>query len=686
MGITDGWTEAKATNVVTQLQIGPRLKDRTGCLDMSCLLHTMFGLCCSATRVKDLVTGLTTLVGVFDQTKLRGLCLNFIVHLTRRIENRLIVVFDGPDPPGKSRIRAARNAAVTEARARLEELRTDESCGEGTFTKVFRKTMRWDDSLYADLVKQFNLYGIAYIQSPAEADAQVRHLVASGLAHYYIGSDFDLAPFMDVWDIFTFGCSLSNGGRFYVRGPSVTAATSDFVTVAERGHLLAAAALSGNDFSVGCQRVSFKGALKLIASSTLTSTSSVADIITVIQMHGALTTDDILEMYLSFNHQPVYDPATKKIVRLNPVPDSQERLLATSAGLLRDHQVGFGNLECLGRPVDPFAFEPWVLALDKPALLNLLVQRGGLPEADLQGADVVVLRNVYARVAHRVNMAVESTAAEAQKTTEYRKRLLATSVLFECSDPGKAAVAVAVITPAVAQRAFLQGTNWDNGLMSVGAIQSYAKGIAVVDRIVSFKWGKVDGCVSDEFIRAKVSSSVKALEYNVVLRVSTTVCLVSGNTLFDRIVSFFCDCKNGLCICKHLGAIVLKYCEFSKVANATRACTDLLNQWIMPGTRAKATIEEVKAIREERTPSYLTAIREQARRLLKDKDAVRDSNKEIQRRASELFKERREKFKNYVTSATPIKAAMKREEVRGQKRKREAQEEDERVWAEQSES
>lgn len=74
--------------------------------------------------------------------------------------------------------------------------------------------MRWDDSLYADLVKQFDLYGIAYI----------RHLVACGIAHYYIGSDFDLAPFMDVWDIFTFGCSLSNGGRIYVRGPSMTAA------------------------------------------------------------------------------------------------------------------------------------------------------------------------------------------------------------------------------------------------------------------------------------------------------------------------------------------------------------------------------------------------------------------------------------------------------------------------------
>ncbi len=100
MGITDGWTEAKATNVVAQLQISPRLKDRTGCLDMSCLLHSMFGLCCSATRVKDPGTGLTTLVGVFDQTKLRGLCLNFIMHLTRRIEYRLIVVFDGPDPRG----------------------------------------------------------------------------------------------------------------------------------------------------------------------------------------------------------------------------------------------------------------------------------------------------------------------------------------------------------------------------------------------------------------------------------------------------------------------------------------------------------------------------------------------------------------------------------------------------------
>lgn len=319
------------------------------------------------------------------------------MHLTRRIENRLIVVFDGPDPPGKSRIRAARNAAVAVARARLEELRTDESCGEGTFTKVFRKTMRWDDSLYADLVKQFNLYGIAYIQSPAEADAQVRHLVACGIAHYYIGSDFDLAPFMDVWDIFTFGCSLSNGGRIYVRGPSMTAATNDFVAVAERGHLLAAAALSGNDFSVGCQRISFKGALKLIAGSSLTSTSSMAEVIAVIQTHGELTEDDILEMYLSFNNQPVYDPATKKIVRLNPVPKNQERLLATSAGLLKDHQVGFGNLQGLGRPVDPFAFEPWVLALDKPSLLDLLVKKGGLLEADLQGADIVVLQRLRQR-------------------------------------------------------------------------------------------------------------------------------------------------------------------------------------------------------------------------------------------------------------------------------------------------
>lgn len=280
---------------------------------------------------------------------------------------------------------------------------------------------------------------------------------------------------------------------------------------------MAAAALSGNDLSVRCQRISFKGALKLIAGSSPTSTSSMAEVIAVIQTHGELTEDDILEMYLSFNNQPVYDPATKKIVRLNPVPKNQERLLATSAGLLKDHQVGFGNLQGLGRPVDPFAFEPWVLALDKPSLLDLLVEKGGLLEADLQGADVMVLRNVYARVAGRDKMAVESTSAEAQKTTEHWKRILATGVLFECSDPGKAAVAVAVITPTIAQRSFLQGTNWGNGLMSVGAIQSYAKGIAVVDRIVSFKWGKVDGCVSDEFIRANVSSSVKALEYNVVL-------------------------------------------------------------------------------------------------------------------------------------------------------------------------
>lgn len=146
MGIDGGWTEAKSTNVVTQELIGPRLKGRIGCLDLSCLLHYLFDQCCSATRVKDTVTGLMVLVGVFDQTKLRGLCINFIMNLMRRIESRLIVVFDGPDPPGKSRVRAVRNAAVAAAKVALEELRTDETCGEGTFTKVFRRTLRWDPS------------------------------------------------------------------------------------------------------------------------------------------------------------------------------------------------------------------------------------------------------------------------------------------------------------------------------------------------------------------------------------------------------------------------------------------------------------------------------------------------------------------------------------------------------------
>jgi len=686
MGIEGGWTEAKSTNVVTQELIGPRLKGRIGCLDLSCLLHYLFDQCCSATRVKDTVTGLMVLVGVFDQTKLRGLCLNFIMNLMRRIESRLIVVFDGPDPPGKSRVRAARNATVAAAKVALEELRTDETCGEGTFTKVFRRTLRWDPSLYPDLVKQFDQFGVAYVQSPAEADAQVRHLIASGLAHYYIGSDFDLALFMDVWDVFTRQCSLSNGGRFYVCGTPVTGVPNDFSVVAGKRQLLAAAALAGNDFSVGCERIAFRTALKLIASSTLTSMSSMAETIVEIQKHGALTTDDIWEMYLSFNHQPVYDLKMQKVVHLNPVPRGQERLLDSSAGLIKNYQGGFANLQNLGKPVDPFAFPPWVLALDKPALLDVLVQRGGLPEADLQGEDIVGLRNVFTRVAGRDKMAVESTAGEAMKFTERRKRILATPVVHECTDPCKVTVTVAVITLAVAQRTFQVGTKWGNGLMDVGAIQSYAKGIGVVDRIVTFKWGKVAGSVSDEFIHAKVNSSVKTVAYDVVLRVSTTVCLVSGKTLFGSIVDFFCDCKTGLGICKHLGAVVIKYCEFSKVANATRACTDVLNQWIMPGTRAKASIEDVKAIREERTPSYLTAFREQARRLLKDKEAVRDSNKVILKRASELFRERREKSKNYVTSVTPIKAKMKKDEVLALKRKREAEEEDERVWAEQSQS
>ena len=69
---------------------------------------------------------------------------------------------------------------------------------------------------------------------------------------------------------------------------------------------------------------------------------------------------------------------------------------------------------------------------------------------------------------------------------------------------------------------------------------------------------------------------------------------------------FFCECRPGLGVCKHLGAAVLKHAEFSTIANEDIAATSKTCMWRDRGAWAPITEEEAFKIRQDRTPAAYT--------------------------------------------------------------------------------
>jgi len=101
-----------------------------------------------------------------------------------------IYVFDGPPPPFKNDIIAARREIKRQAYIKLDTV-TDPL----EKIKYFKKTVSISKKQIDECKQLLDLMGIPYIEAPAEADSQCAYLVKNGIASSVITEDMDILAF-----------------------------------------------------------------------------------------------------------------------------------------------------------------------------------------------------------------------------------------------------------------------------------------------------------------------------------------------------------------------------------------------------------------------------------------------------------------------------------------------------------
>jgi 5'-3' exonuclease len=671
-------------------------------VDGSCVGHKTSSIACSMEIAKD-EQNIEVCTFKYDPLAHAAAVVSWLVYLSRKVKG-IIVVFDGPDPPGKADVREARDQDKADAQVIVDDV----SASPSSRFAAFKKTVRWGQETIDAIKKELTMYAVPWVQAPAEADAQMALLVREGYATVINTNDFDaisMCPDTPVWDTYSRGCNQQNFGRIYmpegveaihveVRNETGTPHEDDgthlhdlaedddeegddepavkrakvahhFAEVREKGLLWVASVISGCDYSPGIQGYGYARALGKVAESPLTKKSTLSDVVAFIDGFSSLEEDVIKKAYLSMHCQTVLvvnmDSAEEsQCERLTPVPAGLSGLIESSCG-----SAASAGLSLLGFcvPVDAHNVPLHILGLDKVGLTSLLVENGYSAD-ELGPMDIGDLQTLFGGLSGGNGFTPLTTPARAKAQVDERRKILSLEVVEKVRSPDSRSATPAKFDRNDAETLFMNPQKWMEGSMTVACPKSFLKGLSKLEAgdVETFTWGTVKGNADgDELVRCAVRSSVQNKNYEVVFRIKTRAKFGSKQRVFVGVSDFFCECRPGLGVCKHLGAAVLKHAEFSTIANEDIAATSKTCMWRDRGARAPITEEEAFKIRQDRTPAAFTVAKKVS--LLVINGGKRPTKKKMRAMMVETNKERN-KNKRKFESNNPSKVKQSLNKVK----------------------
>ncbi|KAH3763785.1 exonuclease 1 [Pelomyxa schiedti] len=297
-------------------------------------------------------------------------CLN-MVHLLLHAGVKPVLVFDGAPLPAKRHQEEKRkeNREKNLISAQQNVQKGDMKTATNYFQKAVDVTPHMAHLLILAL-RQLSQFGVECIVAPHEADAQMAYLARNGLVDAVLTEDSDMIPYFCPCVIFKLDKATGTGTLVKLED---VLAHPQFQNLTKT-MLRQACILSGCDYLPSIPGVGLKTAV-----SKMSQYQNVLQVIT--QYKEKLSANYIEEFKhaeLTFDHQYIYDPISKCVKPLTPVPDTldeQDRTwLAQNVGcpLPADLAVSIANGD-----VDPVTRQSFTstttqaeLVLLKPLISN----------------------------------------------------------------------------------------------------------------------------------------------------------------------------------------------------------------------------------------------------------------------------------------------------------------------------
>ncbi|RKP08427.1 PIN domain-like protein [Thamnocephalis sphaerospora] len=227
-----------------------------------------------------------------------------------------VLVFDGAPLPAKAVTDEGRAERRKEGRKRALELH---HAGQKKLAhEHFRRSTNVTPQMAHELIKALRKENVQYVVAPYEADAQLAYLSQKGLVSAVITEDSDALVFgcsrqvifkMDQW-----------GNGMEIRREELTATREIKLAGWSDVDFRRWCILSGCDYVKSLPGMGLRRAHKHVAQQ-----KTLQGVLNSVQKDGFLVTEEYRQRFreaeLTFMHQRVYDPETKRLVHLKALPE-----------------------------------------------------------------------------------------------------------------------------------------------------------------------------------------------------------------------------------------------------------------------------------------------------------------------------------------------------------------------------
>ncbi|KAF6204911.1 hypothetical protein GE061_019076 [Apolygus lucorum] len=261
-----------------------------------------------------------------------------------------IMVFDGRHLPAKADTEKTRRERRENNKKRAADLLRQDRPDEAR--NVMKGCIDITPEMAFALVKRCRAMGVDCIVAPFEADAQLAYLNLSGIAHIVITEDSDLLLFG--CEKVLFKMDLVGNGLLIEQNklPLAMKVHPDKFSMDKFRHMCI---LSGCDYLPSLPGIGLGKACKFIKRTAETNISrALTKLGAHLNMSNLVVSPTYREKFLiadsMFKHQPVFDPISRKVVPLTPLPEGASGPDLEVLPPETSYQMALGNL-------DPFTLE-----------------------------------------------------------------------------------------------------------------------------------------------------------------------------------------------------------------------------------------------------------------------------------------------------------------------------------------
>ncbi|GAA5826340.1 hypothetical protein JCM3770_000129, partial [Rhodotorula araucariae] len=306
---------------------------------------------------------------------------NYAMHRVRMLKHygvTPVLVFDGGLLPSKMVTEDAREAKRRDALARGRAFVAE---GKGAQAReCFVKAVDVTPAMAFQLIKALRREGIQYVVAPYEADPQLAYLEKAGLVDAVVTEDSDLL---------VFGCR-NVLFKLDGEGSCVAIARDDLARCREYNfagwgdtEFRQMAILSGCDYLESVVGLGLKTAYRLLRKY-----KTPEKVIQFLRIEGQLTVprtylDEFRRAERTFLHQHVFDPVSRKLTHLTPLPEGTTAEDLPFIGPLLDEDFARGIAEGTIDPITKLAMVDLVPDSSGPSASGVSPPPSSLPSTSL---------------------------------------------------------------------------------------------------------------------------------------------------------------------------------------------------------------------------------------------------------------------------------------------------------------